>query len=159
RRQFKVAARHRRRRVFVHFGAVFHNARIFVNEIFVGSHQGGFTPFRFDITDQLVAGKNTIEVEVESPTDDAEEFPLGPLGEIPIGKQSWYGPLSGLWQSVYLDCRVADHLARVAIDTDCASGAVRARLVFAAPLTKDARVTARVLDRAENCIASATIEA
>jgi hypothetical protein len=159
RREFKVTARHLRQRVFVHFGAVFHNARVFVNDTFAGAHEGGFLPFRFDITDQLVIGKNRIEVQVESPTDDAEDFSLAALGEIPIGKQSWYGPLSGIWQPVYLDCRIRDHLARAAITADCTSGEVRARLDFAAPLTRNASIAARVLDRAEKCVASGDIHA
>src|SRR5437870_4439828 len=57
RRQFERPPPDPRRRVFVHFGAVFHNARVFVNGTSVGLHEGGFLPFRFDVTDQLVPGK------------------------------------------------------------------------------------------------------
>lgn len=40
-------------RLLLHFEAVDHSARVWVNGTFVGSHQGGFTPFEFDITEAV----------------------------------------------------------------------------------------------------------
>src|SRR4051794_11945014 len=86
-------------RVFLRFGAVFHNTRVSLNQTLIGAHQGGFLPFAFDVTATLRPGDNEVSLRVESPTDDPGEFPETPLTEIPFGKQSWYGPLSGVWQS------------------------------------------------------------
>ena len=57
--------------------------------------------------------QNEIKLRVDSPTDNPADFPDSPFAEIPFGKQSWYGPLSGIWQSVYLERRIPDHMTRV----------------------------------------------
>ena len=36
--------------VWIRFGAVFHNSRVFVNDEQVGANEGGFLPFSFDVT-------------------------------------------------------------------------------------------------------------
>lgn len=54
------------RRYLVHFGAVNYQAIVFVNGIKVGEHEGGFTPFQFDITEQLRSGENFIVVKADN---------------------------------------------------------------------------------------------
>jgi hypothetical protein len=125
-------------RVYLRFGAVFHNTQVWVNGADVGSHEGGFLPFAFDVTDHLTTDPVEVKVRVESPTDDPSEFPHAPLAEIPFGKQSWYGPLSGIWQSVALERRVADHLARVRVFSDRSTGWVSLHVRFACPLLRRA---------------------
>ncbi len=51
-----------------------------------------------------------MKVRVESPTDNPAAYPDAPFAEIPFGKQSWYGPLSGIWQSVRIERRNHDHV-------------------------------------------------
>jgi beta-galactosidase/beta-glucuronidase len=48
----------------LHFGAVDWRADVWVNDVKVSHHQGGYTPFSFDITAALVNGTNTIKVKV-----------------------------------------------------------------------------------------------
>lgn len=120
--------------IWLRFGAVFHTARVWVNGVAVGEHEGGFLPFAFDITAALLDGvMNEIAVRVESPTDDRNQYPESPLTEIPFGKQSWYGPQSGIWQSVALERRDYDHVARVQIMPDLGTGQVRLSLFLAQP--------------------------
>jgi hypothetical protein len=130
RRVVDVPADWLEQRVFLHFGAVFHIAHVFVNGALVGSHVGGFLPFYFDISDRLAPGRAEIEVRVESPTDDPSEFPHTPFAEMPFGKQSWYGPLSGIWQSVYLELNIADRMTCLRVRSDLDSGDVCALLQF-----------------------------
>lgn len=52
RRLFRLAPRDDRR-MFVHFGAANYAARIYLNGELLGTHEGGFTPFQFEITDYL----------------------------------------------------------------------------------------------------------
>src|SRR5918993_5389688 len=122
--------------VWIRFGAVFHNSRVFINGELVGSNEGGFLPFSFEVTKFLKTGPNELKVRVDSPTDNPAEFPDSPLAEIPFGKQSWYGPLSGIWQSVYLDRRVVDHICRVRLVPNRETGKVAAGAFFANPLTE-----------------------
>ena len=52
-RQFEVPAGWKGKRVLLHFGAVDWRAHVWVNNTSVGKHEGGYTPFCFDITDAL----------------------------------------------------------------------------------------------------------
>ena len=57
-------------RCLVRFNAVDYLAQIWVNDISVGGHEGGETPFTLDITDALnLAGTNRLAVRVVNPTD------------------------------------------------------------------------------------------
>jgi beta-glucuronidase len=53
-------------RLFVHFGAVNYRADIYLNGKHIGSHEGGFTPFQFEITKEVIEGENSIVVKVNS---------------------------------------------------------------------------------------------
>jgi len=54
------------KRLFVHFGAVNYLADIYLNEEKIGSHEGGFTPFQFEITEKIKPGKNSLIVKVDN---------------------------------------------------------------------------------------------
>jgi hypothetical protein len=95
--------------IILGFGAVDYFAEVWVNDTRVGEHEGGYLPFELDITSTARPGANTITVRVDDPLDI---FP-----EIPHGKQSWYGLLSGIWQSVWIESRAAAHIRRVKIAT------------------------------------------
>lgn len=101
RRSFDVPSAWKGKRVLLHFGAVDWKAEVYVNDIKVGSHTGGFTPFSFDITDALLAkGGNTLTVRVWDPTDRSYQ-PRGKQVSNPDG--IWYTPVSGIWQTVWLE--------------------------------------------------------
>src|SRR5947209_6321992 len=136
RRQVEIPAGWKRRRIFLTFGAVFHITRAWVNGELVGWQIGGFLPFSFDVTEQLVEGVNELKVRVDSPMDDPNEYPEAPFAEIPFGKQSWYGPLSGIWQSVWLEPRPVDHITRARITPQLATGRVGVSAFFAQRSTR-----------------------
>ncbi|WNL38101.1 glycoside hydrolase family 2 TIM barrel-domain containing protein [Halomonas sp. PAMB 3232] len=54
------------RRVFVQVGAANEIAEVFVNGTSVGTHAGGYSAFRFDVTDDLVPGENRIVIQVNN---------------------------------------------------------------------------------------------
>ena len=102
-RTFKLSATQIKDRVaVVHFGAVDYFAEVWVNGKKLGGHEGGYLPFDFDISKHVVAGDNTITVRAEDRLDSS-------FAEVPHGKQSWYGPLSGIWQPVYIEVRPMVH--------------------------------------------------
>ena len=98
------------RLIFLGFGAVDYFAEVWLNDVKVGEHEGGYLPFELDITAAARAGANKLTVRVDDPL---EIFP-----EVPHGKQSWYGLLSGIWQPVWVEARPADHITRVRISTN-----------------------------------------
>ena len=118
RRSFSVPEAWSGRRVLLHFGAVDWEARVFVDGAEVGSHRGGYDPFSFDITAPLAAragAAHELTVVVHDPTD---------AGPQPRGKQLskpegiWYTPVTGIWQTVWLEPVPAERIERVRVDPD-----------------------------------------
>lgn len=115
RRQFEIPEDWAERRILLHFGAVDYRATVWVNGSRAGEHEGGHTPFRFDITTLLKEGENTVTVRVEDPPADRY---------IPRGKQHWqskpesifYSRTTGIWQTVWLEPVGDSYLDRVRID-------------------------------------------
>ena len=54
------------KRYFIYFGAVNYQSDIYLNGKLLGSHEGGFTPFQFEVTDSLKKGHNKLIVKVNS---------------------------------------------------------------------------------------------
>lgn len=99
-REFSIPGKWKNENVLLHFGAVDWKADVWVNDIKVGQHTGGYSPFSFDITPALKDGKNTVVVKVWDPTDDSYQ-PRGKQVKEPNG--IWYTPVSGIWQTVWLE--------------------------------------------------------
>jgi beta-galactosidase/beta-glucuronidase len=89
------------KRTLLHFGAVDWRAEVFVNGKSVGVHEGGFDPFSFDITSALKGGnQQEIKLRVWDPTDEGPQ-PRGKQVKKPNGL--WYTPVTGIWQTVWLE--------------------------------------------------------
>lgn len=100
RRSFDVPSSWKGKKVLLHFGAVDWKTDVWVNDVKVGSHTGGFTPFSFDITEALQGKNNTLMVKVWDPTDKGYQ-PRGKQVSRPEG--IWYTPVTGIWQTVWLE--------------------------------------------------------
>ncbi|WP_370859022.1 glycoside hydrolase family 2 protein [Phocaeicola plebeius] len=100
RRSFEVPSSWKGKKVLLHFGAVDWKTDVWVNDVKVGSHTGGFTPFSFDITEALQGKNNTLIVKVWDPTDKGYQ-PRGKQVSRPEG--IWYTPVTGIWQTVWLE--------------------------------------------------------
>lgn len=100
RRSFDVPFSWKGKKVLLHFGAVDWRTEVWVNDVKVGSHTGGFTPFSFDITEALQRKNNTLLVKVWDPTDKGYQ-PRGKQVSRPEG--IWYTPVTGIWQTVWLE--------------------------------------------------------
>lgn len=115
-RTFTVPADWKGKNVLLNFGAVDWKADVWVNGIKVGSHTGGYTPFSFDITEALVKkGENTLTVKVWDPTDRSYQ-PRGKQVNEPNG--IWYTPVSGIWQTVWLEPVSGTHFQNLRITPD-----------------------------------------
>ena len=107
-RSFNIPASWRGEDVLLNFGAVDWRCDVWVNNIKVGSHQGGYTPFSLNITDALAKkGPNTVTVRVFDPSDKGPQ-PRGKQVEEP--KTIWYTPVTGIWQTVWLEPVPKQHI-------------------------------------------------
>lgn len=88
-------------RVILHFGAVDHEAKVYVNGSYVGRHIGGYTPFSFDVTDYLVSGENHLKVKVYD--DVSDNILSGKQSEKPYSFGCFYTRCTGIWQTVWLE--------------------------------------------------------
>lgn len=86
-------------KVLIHIGAVDQICEVYLNSKFIGKHIGGYNAFHFDIT-AVLEKDNVLEIRCK---DDLKDTSL------PYGKQTlkrggmWYTPVSGIWQSIWLE--------------------------------------------------------
>ncbi|MGG6267274.1 glycoside hydrolase family 2 protein [Leptolyngbya sp. AN03gr2] len=110
-REFEVPCD--RQRVILHFGAVDYHASVWVNGQFVGNHEGGHTPFSFDITHTLNA-ETTQHVTVWA-QDDPQDLakPRGKQDWLTESHSIWYPRTSGIWQTVWLECVPETYIEKI----------------------------------------------
>ncbi|MEU0582977.1 sugar-binding domain-containing protein [Streptomyces sp. NPDC006132] len=133
-------------RVLLHFGAVDYRASVWVDGTHVGDHEGGMTPFSFDVTAALTAGadEHTVVVRAEDLPWDAEQ---------PRGKQDWqdsphviwYHRTTGIWQPVWLEVVPGTHVAELCWTSDIDGASVRLESLLRRPVRRgDGRLVMRV---------------
>ena len=114
------------RRVILTIGAADFFTDCWCNGEHLGRHEGGYTPFEFDLTGvlertpkgQLAA---TLVIRVEDPQDNRQQ---------PVGKQwGWYSTVSGIWQTVYIEPREAAHVQRFETRSDIAAEEVSLKVI------------------------------
>ena len=100
-------------RVILHFGAIDGVAAIYLNNTLLGTHAGGYDAFSFDITDKLKE-ENELRLEV---VDDLSSH-IYPYGKQRLTRGGmWYTPISGIWQSVWLESVPSEYIKSLKIDT------------------------------------------
>ncbi|MGF1586031.1 MAG: glycoside hydrolase family 2 protein [Bacteroidales bacterium] len=115
-REFSVPTGWRNRDILLHFGAVDWQTELWVNDIKIGTHTGGYTPFYFNITPYLNrSGNQKLVVRVWDPTDK---------GFQPRGKQVtephaiWYTAVTGIWQTVWIEPVSKSHISSLRTTPD-----------------------------------------
>ena len=110
-------------RVLLNFGAVDYECVLWINGGLVGAHKGGFDSFSFDITPFLKSGANEVLLAVTDPSDTGEQ----PRGKQQLRPQGiWYTPVSGIWQTVWLEPVPRDlYLAELRLTPDLDAGGLR----------------------------------
>jgi hypothetical protein len=142
----------------LHFGAVDYHAIVWLNGRRVGEHEGGYLPFGFDVAGLLKPGENVIVVRVADADDDRSRFPDKPFSEVPHGKQSWYGPIGGIWQSVTLNVLPAVHITAVKLTPQPGENVIDITATLNAPRPEGATLTATVLDPAGQVAAETSLD-
>jgi beta-galactosidase/beta-glucuronidase len=130
RRTVSVPAQWANQRVILHFGAVHHSATVWVEGTEVGTHEGGYTPFEFDITDAVDASRRaTILIRVSAPLD--KRFIVhGKQRSIPRDDYDncSFTPSSGIWQSVWVEARPATFVSGVSLTPTSNLDGIEARV-------------------------------
>ena len=101
-------------RILLHFGAVDQVAEVLLNGRFVGRHEGGYLPFCFDVTECLQDGENSLVVKAQDIL--SARYPYGKQRRARGGM--WYTPVSGIWQSVWLEPVPENYIERLDITAD-----------------------------------------
>lgn len=131
RRIFALPEGFHRNRVLLHVGAADQVADIYVNQKHLCHHEGGYESFSADITDALQA-HNELVIRV---TDDLRDTTR------PYGKQTrkrggmWYTPVSGIWQTVWLESVPEHYIQKLHIENRGAAVTVSVEPVMAGKLT------------------------
>ena len=131
---FSVPSNWKNGRILLHFGAVDWMTDVWVNDIKVGSHTGGYAPFTFDITQALKGKQNSIVIRVWDPTNSSY---------IPHGKQVinprgiFYTSVTGIWQTVWLENVPEDYIENIVTTPDFDKATVSVEVDFTNPTRDD----------------------
>ena len=110
-RTFTVPKSFKNHELILHFGAVDWQTEVWINDIKVGDHVGGYAPFSFNITPYLKkSGNQSLVVKVYDPTDRGPQA-RGKQVQNPNG--IWYTPVTGIWQAVWLEPVNKTHIAQL----------------------------------------------
>ncbi len=113
-RKFTLPEDFLKEKLLLHFGAVDQKAEVYLNGKMVGAHEDGYLAFTLDVTEAYQAGENILQVKV---TDNLS-------WDYPYGKQCkkrgemWYTPISGMWQSVWLESVPEKYVENIRITPD-----------------------------------------
>lgn len=110
-------------RLRLHFGAVDYEATVWLNGRELGGHRGGYTPFSFDVTDQVQNGENTLVVRAADTLSMDQPRGKQYWEEEPTG--IWYNRTTGIWQTVWLETVPASFIRRLRLTPDLDQGSLR----------------------------------
>jgi Beta-galactosidase/beta-glucuronidase len=150
-RDFIVPAKWSNKKILLNFGAVDWKADIWVNNIKVGQHTGGYTPFSLDITSALIKGNNKLVVKVWDPADQGFQ-PRGKQVSKPDG--IWYTSVSGIWQTVWMEPVSEHYITNVKTTPNIDNNSLKVEVLTDARVSSD-KIEVKVFD-GKQLVASAT---
>ena len=152
-RTFQVPSAWKGKEILLHFGAVDWQADVFVDDVLIGSHVGGYTPFSLNVTPYLSAKSAThkLVVRVWDPSDKGYQ-PRGKQVSNPEG--IWYTPVTGIWQTVWLEPVNASHISAIKAIPDVDKQVMHVTVSTCSPSLASDIVEVELLDKGQ-VIASA----
>ena len=113
-KEFVIPDSFTKERILLHFGAVDQIATVYVNGNEVGYHEGGYLPFSCEITNAVREGSNSLVVKVVDTL--SKDYPYGKQKKKRGGM--WYTPVSGIWQTVWLENVPEHYITNVKLTPD-----------------------------------------
>lgn len=152
-RTFQVPSAWKGKEILLHFGAVDWQADVFVDDVLIGSHVGGYTPFSLNVTPYLSAKSAThkLVVRVWDPSDKGYQ-PRGKQVSNPEG--IWYTPVTGIWQTVWLEPVNTSHITAIKAIPDVDKQVMHVTVNTCSPSLASDIVEVELLDKGQ-VIASA----
>ena len=133
RRKFTLPEDFNKGKILLHIGAADQMIKVYVNQKLAGEHIGGYEAFSMDITPFLVQ-ENELVIAA---SDDLRRTVL------PYGKQSltrggmWYTPVSGIWQTVWLESVPEKHIEKLDIQVSLTAATITLTPAFSGTITLD----------------------
>ena len=144
RRQFFVPDDWKEKLITLNFLGANYIVDVWVNGIWVGYHEGGYTPFLLDVSKVIQPGmENTIAIRVDNPAWGSR------LDIVPAIKSDWWN-YTGVIQDIYLDLIPSLWVVRADVSTLGLSGEIKIRTVLYnsrdVPVTGNLQLQARNTD-------------
>ena len=134
RREINISADWKNHRTFITIGASDWETTVWLDGKLLGTHQGGYTPFSFELTPHLQYGQpQSLIIRVD---DKRRDFTL-------YGKQG-YGNARGIWQTVYLEARGTNYIDAVHFEPDIDQKHVKATVYLPAPAAEDMKIAVAI---------------
>lgn len=89
------------KKVVIHFEGSDYLTKVWINGKYIGTHEGGYSRFSFDIENYLKLGENEITVKVEDSL--SKEQPRGKQRYKKESWKCWYVQTTGIWKTVWLE--------------------------------------------------------
>ena len=121
-REITVPSSWKGKRVFLVVGASDWDTQAWLDGKEIGRHQGGYTPFEFELKDVTYGKPQRIVIKADDTSSDAHLY----------GKQG-YGNARGIWQTVYLEARGENYIKSLHFSPDIDQSNVRVDVALAAP--------------------------
>ena len=137
RRKVLIPEEAKDKRVFLQFDAAGHIATVYVNGKEIYTHLGGYTAFRFEITDHVVPGK---EADICVRLDSTENRTVPPFGYVID-----YLTYGGIYRPVWLDIEENEYISDVFLTTPD-TGKVHLQITVDADTNRNKRISVRTLD-------------
>ncbi len=134
-RKFTLPEDFNKGKILLHIGAADQVAKVYVNRIFIGQHTGGYENFTLDIT-PFLEEENELVIAV---FDDLRSTVL------PYGKQSltrggmWYTPVSGIWQTVWLESVPEEYIENLDIQVSLTEATITLTPPLSGTVTMDGK--------------------
>ncbi len=110
-RSFSIPSAWKNKNILLHFGGVDWKADVWVNDVKIGTHKGGYSPFSLDITSFIdKSGPQKLVLKVWDPTDQGYQ-PRGKQVVKPGGIM--YTPVTGIWQTVWLEALGKSYISQL----------------------------------------------